>query len=98
MDKLPRSSLSPQRLAANRRNWLLRRGLTEAGRQRLREAALRNRPWAKSTGPRTEQGKTQARINGKLRQKGLLSTREIQAELREIRRLIREFRKVTSVV
>lgn len=32
-------------------------GLTEAGRQRLREAARRNKPWLKSTGPRTPGGK-----------------------------------------
>lgn len=31
--------------------------LTPDGLQRLRAAALRNRPWLKSTGPRTPEGK-----------------------------------------
>jgi hypothetical protein len=38
--------------------------LTESGRQRLRDAALRNQPWQFSTGPRSPEGKAKAAMNG----------------------------------
>lgn len=38
-------------------------GLTDEGRDRLRAAALANRPWEKSTGPRTKAGKARSRQN-----------------------------------
>ena len=55
--------LSKRRIRANRQNWAKRRGLTEAGRQRLRQAARRDRPWDHSTGPRTKRGKARSRMN-----------------------------------
>ena len=69
----------PRRAAAARANRAKRRGLTPEGRLRLREAALANKPWEHSTGPRTPQGKLQAVRNGKVRQKGPISTRELKA-------------------
>ena len=72
---------NPKRVAAGRRNRLKRRGLTAAGRQRLRDAALRNRPWQYSTGPRTAAGKARAALNGKLRQVDEVSVREVRGEL-----------------
>lgn len=45
------------RSAAAKRNRAKRRGLTPEGRAALQAAALRNRPWEASTGPRTETGK-----------------------------------------
>lgn len=54
---------SERKLTANRANLRTRKGLTPAGRQRLREAALRNRPWEVSTGPRTAGGKARSRGN-----------------------------------
>ena len=57
-------------------------------RERVRLAALRHCPWKHSTGPRSATGKDQARANGKLRQKGLQSVRELKAELVEVRELI----------
>lgn len=56
---------SQRRIAANRRNWSKRRGLTESGRQRLREAAFRNQPWRRNTGPKTQAGKVRARMNAR---------------------------------
>lgn len=55
--------LSARKLAANRANWAKWRGLTDAGRQRLRDAARRNRPWLQSTGPTTDAGKARSRAN-----------------------------------
>jgi hypothetical protein len=45
----------------------------------LSEAARRNRPWLHSTGPKTVAGKARSAANGKLRQTGALSVREVRA-------------------
>jgi len=55
--------------------------LTPAGREKLRQTALANRPWEKSTGPRSAEGKAKVALNGKKNQKGSLSVRELRAEL-----------------
>jgi hypothetical protein len=90
----------PRRVVAAKANRAKRRGLTPEGRRRLREAALANKPWEHSTGPRTPEGKLQAVRNGKVRQTGPVSTRELKAmvsraaglvaQLVEARRLVLE--------
>jgi hypothetical protein len=40
-----------------------RKGITPKGREALRQAALNNRPWEHSTGPRTWWGKQRSREN-----------------------------------
>ena len=77
---------NPRRQAAGKRNQALRRGLSEAGRDRLRKAALYHRPWELSTGPRSVAGKAVAAANGKRRQKGRYSIRE----LRQYRRALED--------
>jgi hypothetical protein len=54
---------SRRQIEANRRNWSLRRGLTPEGRERLRAAAFRLRPWEHSTGLRTDAGRRRSREN-----------------------------------
>lgn len=54
---------SEKKKAANRRNWANWRGVSQKGCERQRQAALRNRPWEHSTGPRTERGKAASRAN-----------------------------------
>lgn len=81
---------NPRRVAAGRANRAKRKGLTVAGRERLRLAVSVNRPWEHSTGPRTPAGKAQASANGKVRQVGPFSVRELRAELAEVRTLVRE--------
>jgi hypothetical protein len=83
---------NPRRVAAGRRNQLKSKGLTPAGRERLRQAALKNRPWRFSTGPRTAAGKAQVALNGKSRQKGPRSVRELRRDLAELRILVEEMR------
>jgi hypothetical protein len=56
--------------------------------ERLRQAALAARPWERSTGPRTPEGKARVAANGKARQKGPSSVRERRAELAEFQHLI----------
>jgi hypothetical protein len=84
---------NPRRQAAGRANRAKSGPLTEAGRERLRQAAQRNRPWAHSTGPRTEEGKARSARNGKVRQAGPLSVREARAELAAVRSLIGQMRR-----
>ena len=98
MDSSSQRSPSPARSAAGKANRARRGPLTAEGRQALRQAALRNKPWLASTGPRTAEGRKQAARNGKVRQKGAMSVRELQAslagevgvldELRRARRLV----------
>jgi hypothetical protein len=76
-----------ERVAAGKANWAKRRGFTPAGCERLREAALRNKPWLNSRWPRTKAGKAKVATNGKKRQLGLFSLRELRVELAEIRAL-----------
>ena len=74
----------PKRVEVGRRNRRKRKGLTEAGRMRLRETALRNKPWLRSTGPRTTVGKIRAALNGKKRQVDDVSVRELRCELSDV--------------
>ena len=55
--------------------------LTPAGREKLRQTALKHQPWRCSTGPRTAAGKAKVALNGKRRQVGELSVREMRREL-----------------
>jgi len=86
--QLSSRSPNPRRVAAGKRNREKWKGLTETGREKLRAAALKYQPWRHSTGPRTVAGKAQAALNGKKRQKGSMSVREVRAELAEYRDLI----------
>ena len=67
---------NPRRVAAGKANQRKWKGHTEAGLLRLREAALRIKPWLQATGPRTAEGKARAALNGKARQKGEYSRHE----------------------
>jgi hypothetical protein len=60
---------------------LKRRGFTAEGRQRLRELALTNRPWRFSTGPRSVEGKLRVAENGRGRQVGESSVRELRRQV-----------------
>ena len=42
------------------------------------QIALAHRPWEQSTGPRSPEGKKRAALNGKSRQIGVLSVRELR--------------------
>ena len=81
---------SPARVAAGRRNRQLRGPLTDEGRRRLREAALATKPWKRSTGPRTAEGKAAVAENGRKHRKGEMSVREQRAALAEVNILFAE--------
>ncbi len=81
------SSPNPRRIAAGRRNRLLRGPLSPGGRERLRQAALRHKPWKFSTGPRSDEGKARSADNGRWRQQGE-SLREIQSGVADVWKMI----------
>lgn len=83
----------PTRSATAKRNRAKRKGITPEGREKLRETALRNQPWKFSTGPRTAAGKARVARNGKLRQIGARSVRELHADLAELRMMATALRE-----
>ena len=89
---------NPRRVRAGRENRLKRPPFSLESRQRLRVAVFKNQPWKRSTGPRTPAGKSKAARNGKVRQIGPRSVREIRAYLREIMGLIEEAREIRESV
>ncbi len=56
-------SKNPKRVEAGRRNRQKAGPLTEAGRISLRMAAIANKPWLKSSGPKTAEGKARVTQN-----------------------------------
>lgn len=88
------SVANPRRVVAGRRNRALRLGLTDAGRERLRESTSRFQPWRFATGPKSLAGKRQVAKNGKVRQHGPLSFRERRALLAELTADLREFEQL----
>ncbi len=54
---------SQRQIEANRRNGAIHGPLSQREKDHLREVALRNRPWEKSTGPRTAKGKRRSAMN-----------------------------------
>src|SRR5262245_46164548 len=84
---------SPRRVAAGRANRLLRGPLSPEGRERLRAAIQRARPWEFATGPRTPEGKARAGRNGKVRQVGPLSVRELRTSVANVGDLIAALRE-----
>jgi hypothetical protein len=87
---------NPKRVAAGRRNRVLRGNLTPEGRERLRQTALKHQPWRLATGPRSVAGKAMAAANGKKRQKGPKSIRQIRKELADVGDLLRQMRELRS--
>jgi hypothetical protein len=58
------------------------------GLERLRAAALANRPWEKTRGPISPEGKARASRNGRFNQKGEKSQRQLHVELAGVFNLI----------
>ena len=98
MSKKPNPLPNPRRVAAGKRNRLKWPGLTAAGREKLRQTALANKPWLRSTGPRTREGKTKSAANGKLRQKGPISVRSLRKELADVTELIEQMSRIQNLV
>jgi hypothetical protein len=72
--------------------------LGDEGRQRLREAALQNQPWRFSTGPKTEGGKAIAAQNGRKKQMGQQSIRQIRASLFEVNEMLVQMQELRKSI
>lgn len=88
---------NPRRVAAGRRNQKLSRGLTDVGREKLRQAIYIHKPWLYTTGPRTPEGKAKVSLNGKKRQLGPFSVRELRRQFSDLRSFIREIRQTRAM-
>jgi hypothetical protein len=78
---------------AGRTNRPRRTCLTEQGRKALRAAALLHRPWTHSTGPKTAAGRAQSVVNGKRRQKGPFSVRELRRQVADVTEMIHSLKQ-----
>ena len=85
-----RQSKSPARVAAGRLNVLKRRAWTVEDRERQRLNCLKSRPWERSTGPRTPEGKQQAATNGSHTPVNPQSTRQAAFAVADIYTMISE--------
>ena len=63
-------------------------GLPEGTPVSPTQVVLAHRPWEHSTGPRTQEGKQRSARNGKSRQLGVLSVRELRAYKKEQKNLL----------
>ena len=72
----------------------LKRKHTPEGLQRLRETALKNRPWQYTHGPRTPEGKAKVAENGRYAQKNAVSRRQMGKEVAEAHNLLTELAAV----
>jgi len=79
---------NPKRVAAGKLNRLKAGMIGSLGLISLRQAALTNRPWESSTGPRTDKGKRIAAANGAKQQKGPWSARQVRRELKQLNQLV----------
>jgi hypothetical protein len=73
-----------------RQSDLRRRKFSAEGLERLRVAALANRPWEKACGPISPKGKRESAKNGRYRQRGEKSRRELRVELAGVMSLIHQ--------
>jgi len=84
---------NPKRVLAGRINRMKSAPLFFETMHRMRDAINRNKPWQRSTGPRTPAGKAIVARNGKVRQINPRSIREIRADICDIMCLIEANRK-----
>ena len=71
---------NPKRVAAGKLNRTKRNQLSEAALNRLRDAALRHRPWERSTGPRSANGKSKVGQNARKRKTAVQPSAELQVQ------------------
>ncbi len=90
MNEISSPCVGPQRAEHPRRGGRRPKTWTPEGLERLRATAMATRPWEQTRGPRTVEGKARSAQNGRARQKGEKSVRELRAELVEVFGLINQ--------
>ena len=89
---------NPRRVLAGRANRAQRPPLSAESRQTLRTRTLQVKPWTVSTGPKTAAGKARSSANGRRRQKGAISVRQLRADLAAAKQLIRAVKRFLATV
>lgn len=72
------------------------RHFPQASKDRLRAAAIRNRPWEHSTGPRTTGGKARSRMNALKHGRETAERRAFRLKAMRFLRLEEEFRRAIN--
>lgn len=75
---------NPRRVAAGRINHGKRRGFTQAGLERLRQSALTTRPWERTKGPTTPEGKNRSAQNAHSKKKAVREFEQLREEIRSL--------------
>ena len=81
---------SQARVAAGKINGSRRRPWTTEDRERLRQRCLAQKPWLRSTGPRTNAGKERSALNGWSHASDPESRRSARASVLDIKLMVRE--------
>ncbi len=87
---------NPRRIAAGKRNRARAAPITDATRQKLRDAIFANKPWLRSTGPRSPAGKAKTSKNAAKSSKRS-ETDDLIRRVREHVRLLAELRRTAYV-
>jgi hypothetical protein len=88
---------NPRRVEAGKINGSKRRPWNDEDRQRLRAQCLERRPWERSTGPRTLEGKLRARVNGYHHIPDPNSRRQVRVSLNDVGGLDRTDGEVEAI-
>ena len=89
---------NPKRIAAGKLNGPKRKPLSPDAIERLRQAALKTRPWEKASGPKTPAGKARSAKNGHARKRLVRSYRELRQALRSLVDPFAEMRRCAGQV
>lgn len=92
--------MSLERVLASRKQLPTRNRLTPEGQRKLRATALKHRPWTRSTGPKSPEGKAKSAANGLKRQRvpGSPSVRQLRRELAGANTLMSQMAEVRRSV
>lgn len=87
---------NPKRIAAGKRNRAKAAPITEATRQKLRDAIFARKPWLKSTGPKSSSGKKRTAKNA-AKTHNTNDTEELIRRVREHAQLLAQLRRTAYV-
>lgn len=87
---------NPKRIAAGKRNRAKAGPASEATRQKLRDAIFAHKPWLRSTGPKSCEGKARTAKNA-LRKQNLTDTQALIFRVKEHAKLLTQLRRTAYI-